>query len=405
MEEVIIIYGFIHQVKGVLDKGIKIHNIVSGEKVPESLEREGITNYTSKDYSSVEDLVSILMKKHNITAIISFIDGNDGVQLANFLSNKYQLVSDNNSVVSYFTDKSMARELLLDKKIRSVSYLKSDKPYAILEFLDQHKKIVLKPIDGQGSSFVSVLELSTTSIEDIEELFKYSGSEHMIAEKFIVGKEYSVETISFNGEHKIIGITEKVLSEKEDCYFVEKGHIFPAPINLDEQKRISDYVKSFLNASNLQNGVTHTEVFMNKGGPVLVESQLRAGGDLIPRLIEKTLGIDIYALGIEVLMGKGDLFRELKENENKRLFAGINYFFPETGYIEKAPEAFDFKNLKIDRFVYKFKDGTVINPITKTSNRKYGYITATDRDAAYLKMKLKEISDEVVNKIKFRGNN
>jgi biotin carboxylase len=401
MIEVILLFGNIHQIQGIMGNGVRIHNIHTTDKVPENLKRDEIVNYSAKDNKTVEEIVDEIVKNNTINAIVSFSDKGNGVEKANKFSRKYKLTSDNLDSLPYFSDKFMTRNLLKEIKLRSVECIKSKNAAEIWGFIEKYQKIVIKPLKGQGSAFVKVIEYGINSKKDVEDLLFESGYCTMIAEEFIKGNEYSVETISCDGEHKIIGITEKILIGKGRNPLVEKGHIFPAPLNANHVNKISQYVKSFLYASKLKSGITHTEVILNEGEPVMVESQLRAGGDLIPRLIERTKGIDIYKLGLEVSLDIREEFNNLPTYDYFTGHAGISYFIPAPGRIAKAPEVFEFKRLAIDRFVNKFKDDMEIKPITSTSNRTYGYIVATHDNPAQLKEGLNAITQEVVDKIKY----
>ena len=100
----------------------------------------------------------------------------------------------------------------------------------------------------------------------------------------MVGNEVSVEAVSFAGETKIIGITQKSLMG--DPYFVENGHMFQADLPEDLRKEICKYVESALQAVGYDHGVSHTEVKLTEAGPRIVEINPRTAGGYIAEIIE-----------------------------------------------------------------------------------------------------------------------
>ena len=95
--------------------------------------------------------------------------------------------------------------------------------------------LVLKPVDLASSAFVRLIR----NEEDLQDAFKdleafprnFRDQERdctYLLEEYMVGNEVSVEAVSFAGETKIIGITQKSLMG--DPYFVENGHMFQADL-------------------------------------------------------------------------------------------------------------------------------------------------------------------------------
>jgi biotin carboxylase len=100
-----------------------------------------------------------------------------------------------------------------------------------------------------------------------------------------------VETLSRDGVHQVVGITEKLLGPPP--LFVEVGHVHPAPLPEDRRRAVEDLTTEFLKACGYRFGPAHTEVIWTRSGPRIVESQARLGGDRIPRLVELATGLDI----------------------------------------------------------------------------------------------------------------
>ncbi|MDG4795595.1 ATP-grasp domain-containing protein [Micromonospora sp. WMMD1082] len=151
--------------------------------------------------------------------------------------------------------------------------------------------LIVKP--SAAASSMGVVRLAgpddlTAAVAEIRQLLR---NEHpyadllpvdrFIAEPFIAGNEYSVDTFTRNGKHTILAIILKV-NEPGTC--VETGHLIPAPLDADVQMAIGSLVIEFLDRVGLREGPAHTEVITGSDGPYLMESHARTSGDELPEL-------------------------------------------------------------------------------------------------------------------------
>jgi biotin carboxylase len=375
----IVLFGNIHHMKKGIEKGYKFINILLDEPVPQGLIHENIINIVLKEFYQIEDIIAVLVKTHNIKGIVSFVDRNDGVKIANDLSKRYYLVtgSNSNETIKIFNNKEDTRKLLLEKGLKSVSYRKGAVKEDFSDFLSLNKEIVIKPVNGQGSTNVKKI----SNIRELTDYFKKPNKNNeFIAEEYIKGKEFSVESVTYNRNHYILGITEKMITGEKNTgsAFVERGHQFPARISKLDQERIIEYVKQFLDASNLKNGPSHTEVILSNEGPILVESQLRPGGDLIPKLIELTTGIDIFSKTFDLYNGHFSLPEVAYNGE-----ACIQFFIPPVGIVKSLniPDSIE-NDPEVYRLRVNISTGTEIKHITNTFNRSYGDILVFSNESA-----------------------
>ncbi|BEL07204.1 hypothetical protein Q0Z83_053950 [Actinoplanes sichuanensis] len=174
-------------------------------------------------------------------------------------------------------------------------------------FAEQHGyPLIAKPVQGTASSFVARIE----SDSELAAGFNYAGtasdrsSGTVLLEKFMTGPQVSVEALSENGEHLVVGVTAK-FSDPE--HLIEVGHACPADLDMAMHDEIVAYVTDVLNALGVQFGATHTELVLTAEGPRIIESHLRLGGDRIADLVREALGVDLVdcvakqTLGVAVL--------------------------------------------------------------------------------------------------------
>ena len=79
--------------------------------------------------------------------------------------------------------------------------------------------------------------------DDLDEAIEYamgwSKAKQAIIEEFIDGKEYSGESIAYNGNYKLLVVTEK--STTGAPHFVETGHKQPADLSPEMLKKVEDH--------------------------------------------------------------------------------------------------------------------------------------------------------------------
>jgi biotin carboxylase len=132
----------------------------------------------------------------------------------------------------------------------------------------------------------------------VGDLFRADSFEEFLMEEFLDGPEISVETLSFDGRHVVVAVTDK--PEFGSHGFVEIGHSQPSGCSAETLREVTRVVTDFLDAVGLGNGPAHTELKLTSRGPRIIESHNRIGGNRINELVEVAYGIDMerYALGI-----------------------------------------------------------------------------------------------------------
>lgn len=184
--------------------------------------------------------------------------------------------------------------------------------------------VVIKPVVGGGKLGVSFAHTREEFDDAIEYAKSYSDTEIMV-EEYVEGKEVSVETLSYNGEHYVLQITDK--QSLPAPHFVEIGHHQPAQMPQALWEKICAAVKQLLTAMGVTCGPSHIELKYDENGNVyLIEVNLRGGGDCISgKLVELSTGADYVRYMIEVALGA---FNGL--SYGKKHYAGIYYLCQQT---------------------------------------------------------------------------
>ncbi len=149
-----------------------------------------------------------------------------------------------------------------------------------------------------------------------------------VVESFIPGDEYSVEGICHEGVFHLVAVTAK----RTDGFptFAETGHLLPARDcpGVD----ISGYVGRVAAALGLDSAPIHAEVKIFGTQIELIEIHARFGGDLIPLLIEKAFGYNVFGAYYDALLGAPP-----PTPGPARAVAGIRFLHP--GEVERLAHA------------------------------------------------------------------
>ncbi|MFT8887965.1 MAG: ATP-grasp domain-containing protein [Ethanoligenens sp.] len=170
--------------------------------------------------------------------------------------------------------------------------------------------LIVKPTDRSGSRGVTRVEDAQSLREAVARCVACSFAKKAIVEEFIEGDEYSAESITFTGRHRLLAVTKKFTTGAP--HFIETGHVQPAPISPD---RVQAAVYQALDALEITNGASHAEFKITPAGDVrLIEVGARMGGDCIGSdLVRLSTGYDFLRMTLDAACGKAPDFTPVSE--------------------------------------------------------------------------------------------
>ena len=164
--------------------------------------------------------------------------------------------------------------------------------------------LIVKPTDRSGSRGIRKVESPVQLREAVAFAREPSFEKRVLAEEFAEGREYSVEYLSWQGEHHFLAVTEKFTTGAP--LFVETGHLQP-PEHMDDTTlaRIRALVPKVLDSLGVRYGASHTELKVDDAGDIrLIECGARMGGDCIGSdLVPLSTGVDYVRAVIDVACG------------------------------------------------------------------------------------------------------
>ena len=237
-----------------------------------------------------------LVKIDGITSIAS----DAAVPTICYVAEKMGLVANCYSDALFVTDKYKMRQAFYKNGVSSPRFVFGEDAMST----DLKYPVIVKPTDRSGSRGVLKVERKEDLSNAINRAKKESFSGQTIVEEYILGKEVSVESISYKGKCYVLTITDKVTTGEP--YFVELEHHQPSILPIDIQKKIELETLKALGALNVLYGASHTEIKITEDGNIyLIEVGARMGGDFIGSdLVQLSTGYDFLKGVIQISLGE-----------------------------------------------------------------------------------------------------
>lgn len=268
------------------------------------------------------------IKIDGITTIASDV----AVLTVNYVASSMGLISNPNEFSEITTNKYLMRECFAQNLVPSPRFTVANKnaTYTVEGF---KYPLIVKPTDRSGSRGVEKIMNPSKLDRAIERAKKEAFSGAAIIEEYVTGREISVESISFQGKHYILQITDKVTTGAP--YFVELEHHQPTTLSPDVQAKVKAIVLKALDALHIQYGASHSELKITEENEIkVIEIGARMGGDFIgSNLVKLSTGYDFLEGVIKVAMGE---FEEPIISENN--CSGVYFLSEETKHIKSIIE-------------------------------------------------------------------
>lgn len=255
---------------------------------------------------------------------ITTIASDTAVVTVNYVAQCMGLISNPDEYSEMTTNKYKMRQCFLSGNVPSPKFV-------LVNDMDHYQitgfkfPLIVKPTDRSGSRGVEKvldpLQLEEAILRAQKESFEHKA----IIEEFVTGCEISVESISYEGRHFILQITDKVTTGAP--YFVELEHHQPSSLSQAIQEEVRQIVLKALDALHIRYGASHSELKITENGEVkVIEIGARMGGDFIgSNLVQLSTGYDFLKGVINVALG---IFEEPRQTENSH--SGVYFLSKET---------------------------------------------------------------------------
>jgi len=248
-----------------------------------------------------------------------------------------------------------------------------------LDNLEVSFPLVVKASDRSAGRGVSLVNNRAELIEAYKDAYKESNNKIVLIEEYLQGDQYSVELVSQNGVHHILGVTKEYFIDEKD--FVESHYLLPS---FNEQEIISEYkglLERVLNAFEIKYGASHIEFRVSADKNVkIIEIASRMGG-MRDRLLNISKGINYNQLILNSITKQS-----MQINADNQSYALAKSIFT-------ANDLSSYKEISKNNFnlIINHPQKTIVDKVTRPK-------TLMDaQDIYYLQVQDIEIVNELLN--------
>lgn len=286
-----------------------------------------IATYSEQCNVVDEEGVLELARKYNIDGIIT--DQTDlPVRTISYVANKMGLPGNDYNVACIFTDKFLMREKCKELGIKTLRYKMCQSLEEVVEFFELiGKDIILKPVDNQGSKGVYKISSKEDILAKYDEAIAYSRSKRVLAEEYVVGREFLVEGICLNYEYRNLCCGDTLYFDIPDVFSARRRE-FPSIAPADLVQKVLDTNARIAKGFGLKQGITHGEYIIDGDDVILIEIAARGGGVFISSdLISLQTGFCTEDYLLDIALGQATGFPEIKKQNQSCCY--ISFFLPE----------------------------------------------------------------------------
>jgi len=205
-------------------------------------------------------------------------------------------------------------------------------------------KVIVKPNQSAGSDDIFCCK-SLTEVENafctINGAINQNGNlnEGVLIQEFLEGVEYVVDSVSLNGEHKVVGLWKYDKRGANGQFNVYFG-MSCCSVKSELELALVEYNSMVLDALKIFNGPSHCEIMMTKRGPILVEVGARPHGGMgsWKPIAQAAYGFNQIDATVDAVL-RPEIFEQLPAYPATQAIYGIDVFLVSfrEGLIDNMP--------------------------------------------------------------------
>lgn len=241
--------------------------------------------HTSDDIEELVQKIRAFEDEANTKVSVVVPGCESGVDLAEALAHSMGFSVNNIEHSRARRDKYLMGETVREAGVRAVIQAKCTKMEQLEEFIASMPqdpfKCIVKPIEAAGSEDVTLCHSPDEARAAFNHIVGKTNcvglvNEGVLAQEYLEGTEYVIDTVSLNGKHKVTAVWEYDKREANGGAFVYFGmRLVPYSERVQE---MIDYHLQVLDALGFKYGAGHGEVKFCRGAPVLIEVGARCQG-------------------------------------------------------------------------------------------------------------------------------
>lgn len=295
-------------------------------------------------------------------------------------------------------NKADVRRILFDAKADDTAY-----SYEIASVEEAEKILgeitfprMVKPVDGSGSRGASRVDRVKDFIDACIYAMDGSITHRAVAEPFVDGREYGVESFVENGEIHVLAIMQKDMTPPP--YYAELGHAIPSGLSEEMERKVKKCVHNAIVALGVNHGSVNMDILINSNGKVhIVDIGARMGGNLIGSHIVP-VGTGIEYMGNMIKAAVSDPTDWTPVSDPKPVATKLLALSP--GKVKELPDFHSLEAINDVQIEHHLHVGDEITPY-RTNLDGCGYVVASGKtveDAIAKAAEVKNIINETIDR-------
>ncbi|MFF6979247.1 ATP-grasp domain-containing protein [Streptomyces sp. NPDC008343] len=278
---------------------------------------------------------------HRPVAVVA--GGEIGVELADALSESLGLATNGTALSAARRDKYVMIEAIKRAGVAGARQaLLTDAQDVLAWHRQVGGRVVVKPLRsaaGNGVHFCDTPEESAAAARSIigsENVFSDRNTA-AVAQEYLRGTEYMVNTASRDGVHRVCEIwrttriTANGVADLSDTVYL-------MPRRGEVQDRLTTYAGEVLDALGIRHGPAHVEIKITDSGPVLVEAGARIGGANLPHYAQLAHGASQLDWAVDAYLDPDRFLARHKDDDPRALHcAFVGLVSPFSGTLRGYP--------------------------------------------------------------------
>lgn len=251
-----------------------------------------------------KEAVLAMAMEEQVSAIVT--TGTDvAVSTIGYVCEKMGLAGLPYEAAKIVTDKAYMKQAFARQGVTSAEFeVIHSREEAVTAFSRIGAPAILKIVDKSGSRGITRVESEEQLLEAYTHAEGYTDADHMVLEKFIVGKEVGIDAFVQNGEMKLFVPHDKLVFQTGRTG-IPLGHICPVTVSDELYETMKQETEKAIRSAGLDNCAVNMDVLVTDENEVyVIEVAGRCGATGIPEVMSGFLGLDYYELILRNALGE-----------------------------------------------------------------------------------------------------
>jgi biotin carboxylase len=301
MDTVLVTGGAIGDIPAISELKKSGYRVLTSGNRPHDFGHRLSHKYIPGDYTSVDDLLSIV-KRNKVIGIVSSCHDLAYITAAEIAFKTGLPGYDLPAIAKTIHNKALLRKSLAECNIKTPRFFSFNSRIEIeKQKLKMSFPVIVKPVDLTGGNGITIAKNQSDLIKSFDFAYSLSTSKEVIVEEYLQGSYHGCTAIIENKKITFIFFdNEHFLYDK----FRVSATSFPSALSEFDKRKISRDIESFSRKMSLVDGLIHLQIINTLTGPVILEICRRMPGDLYPYFVEQASAFDYTKHVVSKFLGK-----------------------------------------------------------------------------------------------------